>query len=696
MSYVGLDFETYSPINLKTDGLDNYVNDPDFKVLLAGITAPVGLQTLIDFVKEGELTALGRLRTAIEGRQIVAHNAGFERAVLRRIGIDLPANRFIDTAVLARAAGAGGSLAAASAQLLGRNKMEEGLDLIKLFCIPPADGSPVFDVTLPDRYPDEWHQFGVYCMLDAQLSMRLKELLYVSPLMQGEIEKSWLTMDMNDVGWFVDLPATKTMWEIYQDNLAVVLLNFRTIVPSAAELNLSSTPQLIAWCKERGVRATSFDEKHVASMVKRISKKLDTTTDPDKHEGLLEVYQMLRVKQQLGGSALKKLPTILSTTSTRDGRLRDQYLHVGADATFRTTGRGVQMQNLKRLPPNPIDMDNLDRYHTWPNQTLAENMRQLFMAQYRFGQLIVGDFSSIESRALAWQAHEEWKLDAYHRGEDLYKVQAATMFGLTNTVDVSKEQRQVGKVGELSCGYGAGPEAVRSFAEKMGVDLTEADSLSLVRDWRAANPEIVQYWANLDAALHHCMHPATSHTASVVNIGPTGGGTVSVRAVRAPESLIKQTGNDDLKSLRVQVTIRDMQFRRVIHGAYLHGRNICYWKPADRKTGDLWSNMFTDPKTKQRRRYSVYGGKLAGLLTQSLAREMFFVSLATVARAISGFSNVKLVGQFHDEIVLEWTPDATGASLAAAVALLEQSMRYTQLPAFPLEAVVKHDHRYTK
>lgn len=696
MSYVGLDFETYSPINLKTDGLDNYVNDPDFKVLLAGIDTGAGQRYLIDFVKEGELTALGRLRTAIEARQIVAHNAPFERAVLRRIGIDLPASRFIDTAVLARAAGAGGSLAAASAQLLGMDKMEEGVELIKLFCIPPDNGSTKFDEALPYRYPDKWKTFGEYCMLDAQLSMRLKELLYVSPLMQGEIEKSWLTMDMNDVGWFVDLPATKTMWEIYQDNLDVVLDNFRTTVPRAAVLNLSSSPQLIAWCNERGVRATSFDEKHVASMIKRISKKLDTTTDPDKHEGLLEVYQMLRVKQQLGGSALKKLPTILSTTSTRDGRLRDQYLHVGADATFRTTGRGVQMQNLKRLPPNPIDMGNLTRQHIGSNQVLAKNMRQLFMAEHPLGRLIVGDFSSIESRALAWQANEQWKLDAYHRGEDLYKVQAATMFGLTNTVDVSKEQRQVGKVGELSCGYGAGPEAVRSFAEKMGVDLTEADSLSLVRDWRAANPEIVQYWANLDAALHHCMHPATSHTASVVNIGPAGGGTVSVRAVRAPESLIKQTGNDDLKSLRVQVTIRDMQFRRVIHGAYLHGRNICYWKPADRKTGDLWSNMFTDPKTKQRRRYSVYGGKLAGLLTQSLAREMFFVSLATVAREISAFRNIKLVGQFHDEIVLEWAPDAKGTSLTVAVSLLENSMHYTQLPAFPLEAVVKYDHRYTK
>lgn len=694
---IGLDFETYSAADLRTEGLHNYVNDQDFRVLLAGIVTEDGARYLLDFVNSPE-TALQQLKGWVNyPRNIVAHNAGFERAVLRRIGMDLPASRFIDTAVLARAAGAGGSLAASSAQLLGMDKMEEGVELIKLFCVPPANGATEFDEALPERYPDKWKTFGDYCVVDAKLSMKLKQLLMQRPNMRREIAYSWLTMDMNEVGWFVDFGAAKTMWEIYNINLDVLLHNFRTDVPAAAELNLSSSPQLIAWCKERGVRASSFDEKHVASMLRRLEKKLPTVTDPDKHREIHEVYQMLRVKQQLGGSALKKLPTILSTTSVKDGRLHDQYLHVGADATYRTTGRGVQMQNLKRLTEQSINMDELDILQPWSNQTLAENMRQLFMAEHPQGQLIVGDFSSIESRALAWQANEQWKLEAYHRGEDLYKVQAATMFGLNGTDAVTKEQRQVGKVGELSCGYGAGPDAVRAFAEKMGVTLTEADSMSLVKDWRAANPRIVQYWENLDQALHGAVTrvPGAIVAVPLRNHDAT---SVRIRTTPAPESLKTQTGNQDLVSLSFELDSPSLSFTRVIHGAYQHGRNICYWKPADRKTGDLWSDMFTDPKTKQRRRYSVYGGKLAGLLTQSLAREMFFQSLKELSAATRKIDNLDIVGQFHDEIVMEWRPPvmSTDASLEVATKILHGCMSHTRLEGFPLEAVVKHDHRYTK
>ena len=171
-----------------------------------------------------------------------------------------------------------------------------------------------------------------------------------------------------------------------------------------------------------------------------------------------------------------------------------------------------------------------------------------------------------------------------------------------------------------------------------------------------------------------------------------------IRVVPAPTSLCKQTGDSQLRSLRITVTIRKMSFTRWIHGVYLHGRNICYWKPADRKTGDLWSDMFTDPKTKQRRRFSMYGGKLAGLLTQSLAREMFFHSLAKLYREAATFDNLKIVGQFHDEIVMEWSPptSSNGASLTLATELLHSCMTDTLLPAFPLEAVVKYDRRYTK
>src|SRR4029078_1299302 len=112
-----------------------------------------------------------------------------------------------------------------------------------------------------------------------------------------------------------------------------------------------------------------------------------------------------------------------------------------------------------------------------------------------------GDFASVESRGLAWQAGEEWKLHAYFKGHDLDKVQAGRLFGV-EPADVTKEQRQIGKVGELACGYGAGPAAVKEFAAKMGVELSEGESTKLVKDGRDANPKIVDYWYDLDKVMH--------------------------------------------------------------------------------------------------------------------------------------------------------------------------------------------------
>lgn len=348
------------------------------------------------------------------------------------------------------------------------------------------------------------------------------------------------------------------------------------------------------------------------------------------------------------------------------------------------------MQNLKRLHGQGDDMLELYAPDTeWDNGRLASNVRQVFTATDPQGQLVVGDFASVESRGLAWQAGEQWKLDAYMMGHDLYKVQAGVIFGVPPE-QVTKDQRQIGKVGELACGYGAGPDAVKAFASKMGVELTEGESAKLVKDWRGANDRIVRYWWNLDAALHRALEMGISTTVD------TPHGWVVIQPVVAPLSLQKQLKNSSLLSLKVELRASsgDVLLRRVIHGAAGRGRNIQYWKPSERKTGDLWVDHFTNPKTKQLQKYSVYGGKLAGLLTQSLCREVFFESLREVHAWAGGHDNVALVGQFHDEIVLDWTPGILG--LAEARQALTEMMSSTRLPAFPLAAEVKSDYRYTK
>jgi hypothetical protein len=134
--------------------------------------------------------------------------------------------------------------------------------------------------------------------------------------------------------------------------------------------------------------------------------------------------------------------------------------------------------------------------------------------------------------------------------------------------------------------------------------------------------------------------------------------------------------------------------QRVVHGVHRKGRNVHYWKPSERKTGPLWSDTFTNPKTKQRQHFNIYGGKIAGILTQSLCREVFFSVLLNVDEIVKRQSNVRLVGQFHDEIVLEWEPGLLGHG--ETIAMLQRAMTDSPLDGFPLGAEVKSAYRYIK
>jgi DNA polymerase len=681
---IGLDFETYGSRDLTKVGLRNYTDDSNFQPLVA-VAWTGASNEAFDFVSDGMYHTTVRLRSYLEDNagMIAAHNAGFEWRVLDAIGIYIPVSRFIDTAVVAAYHGAGRSLEAAAAQLVGRDKYAGGKDLIKTFCIPgeyqEMAQSQAFNPLIRTALQEEWNELIYYCALDAELSYRLAGMY----LPRTELDYSHLTIAMNNTGWPVDMELVGEMQSRYEDNVAQVKARMMQSFGSTAP-SLASTTQLKKWCAARGVRSSSFDEDRVTSMLSMLSTRLESPAlAEDKRADYQEVVEMLTCKQEMGGSSLKKLDVIERQVSDT-GRLYDSYLHFGAQATGRTTGRGVQMQNLPRLFGEGDDVTDMGSFpFEWTNSKLARNLRQVFKASHPKGELIVGDFSSVESRGLAWQAGEEWKLDAYTKGHDLYKVLASRIYD-TPYDDVSKVQRQVGKTGELSCGYGAGPGAVHAFAKNMGVDMTETEAASLVRDWRAANPCIIGWWQHLQDALLSAIVMGDARI-------PKGWGSVSIVKVPSPVSL------QDMGvgySLKVTLDAPGLMFTRHIHGVELKGRNITYYKPSERKTGDLWSDHFTDPKTKQTRQFTIYGGKLAGLLTQSLCREMFFQSLKELDEQLKLVPNAKLIGQFHDEIVVEWQPGHR--SLDDVRSMMELAMTTTMLTGFPLGAEIKSSHRYIK
>lgn len=725
----GLDFETFSEADITKVGLDNYLNHPSTRPLMASMyTRPQSMGTMtmyaghqkvvtsyakrttFDFVHDP--TAAAKFKEAITQQKgfLVAHNAAFEIGVLRLMKIFYPLYRVVDTAVIASEFGGGRSLANASSQLTHVSKLDTGVELIKLFSLPNKH----FDFKAPTKeiiqaskeLQDKWELFKEYCEQDACASWELAStpsMLLPAPDVE-EHKYFHITRRMNELGWKVDIDSVQLMQDRYEQNLEKIHEDFKAKHDPAGELNLNSLKQLTEWCAARGIKANSFNELSVQKLIKAIERRLAKTEDhtTDKAQGWIAVLEMLRTKQELGGSSLKKLEVLLNQTNAKDHRLRDQYLHLGASQTYRTSGRGVQMQNLKRLR-NAKDMATLaDPSVEWSNEELAENLRQVFTATNPNpdrGALVVGDFSSVESRGLAWMAGATWKLEDYRQGKDLYKVLATKMYHISYD-QVTHEQRTAGKVGELSCGYGAGPGAVQSFAEGMGIDLSEDEAKSIVYGWRGTNQEIVSFWNLLDKALHSAVRGAQE----MVDVH-RGEFYFLFETVLAPTSLREQ--HPGAASLQISLnnsTTGEVLFTRVFHGVHENGKgNVCYYKPSARKTGPSWLKQYTDPKTKQQRTYDLYGGKLAGILTQSLCRELFFSALSQAQDIFEDEPGVNLVGQFHDEIVVDVDLDecisVTGLDEVCddlSKAMSNPSIKGSALYGFPLNAEVFYDWRYTK
>jgi hypothetical protein len=430
----------------------------------------------------------------------------------------------------------------------------------------------------------------------------------------------------------------------------------------------------------------------VEKLIDKIGRRLELLSEDDKRvKPYTEVLHMLRTKQVMGGSSLKKLDVIEAQVC--EGRLFDSYLHAGASTTLRTTGRGVQMQNLPRLSGGRDVGELFNPESHWTNDELAHSLRKVFTATTPQGRLIVGDYRAVESRGLAWYAGEQWKLDTYRKGLGVYEMQAAKFFD-TQYERVSEQQRKFGKAGELSCGYGAGPEAVEGFTEKMGMPISLGEATKLVHDFRTANPETVKFWQALQDALNEVLDVGMSQVA-------IPHGTIDFLASESIDSLVEQTGNKDLKTLVIKVSIPGaddpMVFRRMFHGLYREGNSIQFWKPSARKTGDLWTPVYTDPKTKAKRKHSLYGGKIAGILTQSLCRELFMDGLGKMFMWQLMHTNVHLVGQFHDEMVADWNPGKPNEpTLEETENTMRRIMSTSPIPGFPLDAEVHSAYRYEK
>lgn len=505
MKFMSIDIETYSDIDINKAGVYRYVDTDAFKILLFAYSVDGGPVQLIDLTRGDSIPK--EIVKALSDKSVTkwAYNANFERVALSRF-LGMPTGQYLDpegwkcSMVWAATLGLPMGLAKVGEVLaLDKQKMSEGRGLIYKFCKPDKKtGQRV----LPEEFPEDWETFRRYNVRDVETEMGIQKMISPFPCSDELWQEYWTDQRINDRGVEVDLTLAKNAVAMDAEISKNLMEKMRSLTGID---NPRSTSQLDMWLREHGCDMVSLGKKDVAQVI-------EETDDP-------LIRKVLSLRLLISKSSVKKYTKMLDATCS-DGRARGMFQFYGAMRTGRFAGRLLQLQN---LPQNHIeniglvrelarrgDLEALSVMFDSVPDILSQLIRTAFVAR-EGSRFIVADFSAIEARVIAWLAGEEWRMKAFAEGKDIYCASASAMFGVPVVKHgINGELRQKGKVAELACGYGGSVGALKAFgADKMG--LTETEMQSIVDNWRASSPRIVQLWWNVDRAIKQTLEDGTTH-----------------------------------------------------------------------------------------------------------------------------------------------------------------------------------------
>ncbi len=630
MRMLSIDIETFSPVQLAKTGVYPYCEHPDFELLLFGYSIDGGPIEVVDLANGQSIP--GEVLAALVDPSVVkwAHNAVFERvclsAWLRAHHPKLLSDGFLDpaqwrcTMIWSAYLGLPMSLDAVATVLkLDVQKDTVGKRLIKQFCTPatPSVLNGGKRRNPPSSDPAAWARFIDYNRRDVEVEQAIHDRLASFPMPEAEWNTYALDQRINDAGILLDHTLV--------DNAVAVDEHHRTATLARAQKltgldNPNSPIQLKQWLATRGCELESLAKADVDTAI-------DTATG--------EVREVLELRGDLAKSSVKKYQA-MQNVSGSDGRARGLIQFYGAGRTGRFAGRLVQVQNLPRnyLPDldqartlvRVGDLDALELLYESVPDTLSQLIRTAFIPSPG-NRFIVADFSAIEARVIAWLAGETTTLQAFREGKDLYCETASRMFGVpVEKHGINAELRQKGKIAVLACGYGGSVGALKAMGA-LTMGLAEHELKPIVDAWRAANPHIVQLWADVEEA--------------------------AIAAITSRQSI-------RLLNLRYSVE------SGILFIELPSGRRLSYVQP--RLGENRWggtSITYTGTTTARRwGQLETYGGKLVENIVQAIARDLLVVGMHAVAKA-----GHKIVMHVHDEIVID-EPTDSGFTVADACKLM--------------------------
>lgn len=625
---LSIDLETYSEIDIAKCGSFRYIDDESFEILLLGYAFDDEPVTVIDLTADEEVPA--DFLAALYDPEVTktAWNCAFERFGLwKHFGRYCPPEQWSDTMILSAVCGLPLGLGEAGKALrleADEAKDREGKALIRYFCSPcrPTKVNGGRTRNLPQHDTDKWALFIEYNRQDvvAERTIR-KRLLRWEP---DSLEHRFWCLDarINERGMRVDRELVHNA--IAMDARYKAELTKQAVAISGLE-NPNSVAQIKQWLLEQeGIEVPSLNKKVVAEVVSQLNGE--------------RAKQFMALRARLAKSSTKKYEA-MERSACADAHIKGCFQFYGANRTGRFAGRLVQLQNLPQNHMEDLavarslvrdnDYETVRLLYDSVSDTLSELIRTALIPEpgHRF---IVADFSAIEARVIAWIAGEQWRLDVFRNGGDIYCASASQMFHVPVVKHGENGHlRQKGKIAELALGYGGGANALKAFgADKMG--MTEEEMVNTVDLWREASPRVCALWRALERAAIRCVAHKTPQVSAI------GG-------------------------------IRFEMECGILWMTLPSGRRIAYYGAEygpsrfhrDRRA---LSYMGVDQKTKRWRRVETWGGKLAENVTQATARDCLRDTMLALEDA--GYD---IRAHVHDEVIISEPRDGRTVEDVSAI-----------------------------
>lgn len=619
MKTIEIDIECRSDVDLTKAGVYRYTDSPYFAIMLMSVSVDDGAVQLYDLANGDRVP--DEILSALSDENVVkrAFNVNFERVCLSKylreeypqffrsysidadtVGDYLSPVGWQCTMIHCRYLSLPSSLADAGKALhIAQQKMPEGKALIKYFCIPydTVNGIPQFHT--PADAPDKWEIFKAYNKQDVEAELAIDQRLSRFPVPDTLWEEFYLDQEINDRGIRVDRELVEAALTLDAQAKAKLTAEMRKLTGIE---NPNSVYQLLEWLDGQGYKSDSLDKKQVRELLK-------TAKDP--------VKSVLELRLMLSKSSVKKYQA-MQTAACADSRARGMFSFYGAARTGRWAGRIIQLQN---LPQNHIPdltearetvihgyYDEVEMLYEDVPDILSQLIRTAFVPRpgYKF---IVADFSAIEARVIAWLAGEQWRMDAFANGEDIYCASASKMFGVPVVKHgVNGHLRQKGKIAELACGYGGSVGAMKAMGGE-DLHLSDAELKQIVTDWRNASPHIVRFWWAVDDAIKK---------------------TILTKGTAETHGL-----QFSYQSKMLFITLPS-------------GRKLCYAQPqiGENRFGGESVTYMGVGASKKWERIESYGPKFVENIVQAVARDLLMYSMQTLRCCF-------IVATVHDEMIIE-------------------------------------------